>query len=275
VKRHEAALTLAAACAVVASVAGCAALKTPESQLFGQQGRYQSASITYRVEHNAARRDPPGPAWLALLDPKAAAQGGQRRTTTLAVRYPHPSGRAGYARVECIVEADSAAAANDGAPPGWLARARRLADDALPGIALGDGVLEAMALDVPMAELEPAIARLQQPAGAPSGPSSGGARITATLNGAALPGGTHRVAELERLVARVRREGRIMSHRGRTGEPASTPAEPIVAAAVGAARSPAADLQGSAATALPAAVVAAGYAEPATRRLPPVETPGG
>lgn len=192
-------------------------MKTAESQLFGTNGPYQSASITYRVEQTIPPRATDGTNWARFLKLPAAGAAAERRVTMLAVRYPHPAGRAGYARLECVVAALPDGEAPSPGLPGWLDQLGKLADDGLPGISMAQGVREAMGLDVPIGELSEVLARLE--ASAASGPVASAAsdgrqvvQVSYELNGAAHPQRHRRVAELDRLIARVRRDGSVISH---------------------------------------------------------------
>jgi hypothetical protein len=253
---------LACVCCALASIAGCAMLQNGESQLFSRPSRYESASILYRV-------GPRGPTVAATrvslvsLQQQAGAEqsdadGSTGRRTTLAIRYPHPAGRAGYARVELIVE--TGPATPDPSSPNWLDRVRRLARENLPGIALAPGIDEALALDLPMAELDPLLVRLEQPAPATSpARASANVSLVASINGTALPLRNTPVAELDRLTARVRREGSLISHKAQVAEfPA---AEPPLAARQPPSPQPASQ------------IITASYTQPAIERLPPVGPP--
>ena len=214
------------ACLLAASIAGCAALKKPESQPFAGSSPCQSASIVYRIERPAAGSLSRETSWLSLLDTDPG-RGAEPQVTTLAIRYPHPAGRAGYARVEYIVESKSDAPAERAANP-WIQRARQLADENLAGITLGAGSQAAMGLDVPVADLAPLLAQLEHPPAAPalgraatdSAAPSTIVRASGTVNGAALPTVESRVIELDRLAARVRRIGNPIPRRSILVEPA-------------------------------------------------------
>lgn len=261
-------LAAAVLCAVVASTHGCGTFGSNQSQLFGHSGKYQAANISYRIEQPQSGTDTPG----------------ARRTLTLAVRFPHPAGRAGYARVECIIErpSDSAGQSKISA---MLNQVRRLTDDNLPGIALGAGVQEAMGLDVPIAELEHALVELERaPVGALPSLSASRVQVVGMINGVPVPPRAARVTELDRLAARVRRDGGLISAQ----QMQSQLAAPAMASAT-AALSPAAAVPANAAPAMspvvppataamppavpPAAqtVVPTSFAEPVVRRLPSID----
>ncbi|MBI3837870.1 MAG: hypothetical protein HY288_08055 [Planctomycetia bacterium] len=242
-------------CVAIASVAGCAMLGSNESQLFSRTSRYESASITYRVTPVAPGNAPLGAPLTAYQAPTFHGANSSSRKTMLAVRYPHPAGRAGFARVELIVQASKSDAPGTSAwMPNWLDRVRRFAHESLPGVSMAEGVQEALGLDLPVADLDRVVARLQQPVQTASGVES--ARevlIAAKINGAPLALANVRVAELDGLVARVRREGSLISHSSSTidweldSQPG--PASPQAASAI----------------------IPASYSSPAIQRLPPVE----
>jgi hypothetical protein len=284
----------AVAAALVASTVGCSGMKTSQSQLFGTQGNYQSASITYRIEQHIPPRAASGPAWVKHLALGGAEQPAERRIATLAVRYPHPAGRAGYARVECIIAAAPDGAVESSRLPGWLDRLGELADDGLPGISMAEGIHEAMGLDVPIGELDAVLARLEQTdAGRQGQPGGDGQRqvvqVSYAVNGAIRPPRSRRVAELDQLIARVRRDGSVISHSSSIVEPLVNPSVVSLASApvgIPTASVPAANpgmmpAQPAAPAAVPiadGAIQPVGYAAPlsaaptAMRRLPPVSS---
>ncbi len=254
-KGHQFWARLSGICLAIASMAGCAMLGRNESQLFSRASRYESASITYQVAPVAPGSASQGArlASYQTLSASGANPGG--RTTTLAIRYPHPSGRAGFARVELIVQAGKSDATGTSSwMPNWLDRARRFSQETMPGISMAEGVQEALGLDLPIADLDRVVARLQQPIQ----PTAGVARaktvvISAKINGTPLALPSARVAELDALIARVRHEGSLISHSSSTMD-WELDSQPGLASPQEA-----------------AAVVRASYTEPATQRLPPVE----
>ena len=254
-------------CAVVASTQGCGTFGSNQSQLFGHTGKYQAANVNYRIEQAEPGTGTPG----------------ARRTLTLAVRYPHPAGRAGYARVECVIQRPSDSA-GDSKFSAVLKQVRKLTDDNLPGIAFGDGVQEAMGLDVPIGELEHVLVELERaPIGSVPSLSASRVEVAGTINGVAVPPRSARIAELDRLAARVRRDGGLISAQQVQMQLASpTPATtaPVAAAMV----PPSGSLAPAAPAATPApviippsaplgspAVVPTSFAEPVIRRLPAVD----
>jgi hypothetical protein len=260
VKRRERTY-VACICCWIASVAGCTMWPSSESQLFSRPSRYESASIVYHIEPRGPTAAPERATLVSYQQPTGAeqpdAEGSTGPRTTLAIRFPHPAGRAGYARVELIVESGPPKA---DASPGWLDRVRRVTRENLPGIALAPGIDEALGLDLPMAELDPLLARMEQPTPA-SRPASASANVSlvASINGAALPLRNTRMAELDRLTARVRREGSLISHK--TPMPGFPPAELPLAGPQPPSPRPASQ------------VITASYTQPALERLPPVGPP--
>jgi len=251
-------LAAAVLCAVVASTCGCGTFGSNQSQLFGHSGKYQAANISYRIEQPQSGTGTPG----------------ARRALTLAVRYPHPAGRAGYARVECIIERPSNSAGQSKISA-MLNQVRRLTDDNLPGIALGAGVQEAMGLDVPIAELEHALVELERaPVGALPSLSASRVQVVGMINGVPVPPRAARVIELDRLAARVRRDGGLISAQQMQSQLA---APPTAMASATAAISPATAVP---ATGMPAMVAPATAAPamspvvlPATAAIPPAVPP--
>src|SRR5690349_15743474 len=148
-----AALVVAACC-----TCGCAGMKTSQSQLFGTgNSNFKSASVTYRIERQVPSRSTSSAGWANLLSPGEKNNPAERRVTMLAVRYPHPAGRAGYARLECITATIPDAATSQS--PGWLERVGKLADETMPGLTMAEGIHEAMGLDLPIGEVEGVLAR--------------------------------------------------------------------------------------------------------------------
>ena len=230
VNRHD--LTcLTLLCCSLASLAGCSLLQSGESQLFSSPSRYQAASITYR-KASCGTDEVPG------------------RRTTLAIRYPHPAGRAGCARVELIV--DGGFGTRDPLSPRWLDRMRRLARENLPGVSLAPGIEEALGYDWPVAELDPLLARLEHPLPTSLDLSPGAkVSVVASINGAAVPPRNAPLAELEELIARVRREGSLISHGTPAPEFPPEASQPLAPPPV-------------------SQVVTVGYSQAVIERLPPV-----
>jgi hypothetical protein len=217
---------------ITTSMCGCAGMKTPESQLFGANSNFQSASVTYRIERQVPAHSAKSAGWTRFLSPGETAKPTDRRVTMLAARYPHPAGRAGYARLECVTATIPNAAASQSS--NWLERVGKLADETMPGISMSDGIHEAMGLDLPIGELEGILQRLQQSAqGAePRSNPRQVVQVSYEIDGQAHPERSQRVPELEQLIARVRNEGSVISHSSNVAEtfvsrpPASKAAAP-------------------------------------------------
>jgi hypothetical protein len=191
-------------------------MKTSQSQLFGAgSSNFKSASVTYRIDRQVPSRAS-NAGWAKLLSAGEKDQPAERRVTMLAVRYPHPAGRAGYARLECITATIPDAAKSKS--PGWLERVGKLADETMPGLSMSEGIHEATGLDLPIGEVEGVLARLQQSASSAESTTSAATnprqvvQVSYEIDGQAQPDFQRRVPELERLIARVRNEGSVVSH---------------------------------------------------------------
>lgn len=204
-------LALALCGSAIACTLGCALVKTQEAQLFAGPSRYESASITYRIAPST--RAASAVQQASFKEEADAKNNEPQRKMTLAIRYPHPAGRAGYARVEYVVESAGAAATKKWLPR-WLDQARRMANDSLPGLSMADGVEEAMGLDLPMTELDKLVERLQQPLepAAATTPVPG-VVVVAKINGVALVPRHARMTELDAVIGRVRQEGRLIAYK--------------------------------------------------------------
>ncbi len=244
---------------IAAQGVGCSLVKTPESQLFSRSGRYESASIEYCVGSVVPSSANFGANLASYQQPSAPAVKPEGRKVTLAVHYPHPSGRYGFARAELIVENQTANKSSSSRLPGWLDQVRLLAHEHLPGVSFGDGVEQALGLDLPVAELDGLIDQVQQPVQSlPEKATADSVRLVARINGQPLAERASHVEQLDRLVLRVRREGSLISRRTMTMETLPTETNFDV-------QSPAAQPQPS------SAIIPASFAEPPiTTRLPPV-----
>jgi hypothetical protein len=200
---------------VAASTCGCAGMKSSQSQLFGAGGsNFKSASVTYRIERQVASRSA-STGWAKLLSPTEMDKPAERRVTMLAVRYPHPAGRAGYARLECVTATIPGTTTSQSSS--WLKRVGKLADETMPGLTMAEGIHEAMGLDLPIGEVEGVLAQLQQSGGDQSAQSAATnsrqvVQVSYEIDGQTHPEHYQRVPQLERLIARVRNEGSVVSH---------------------------------------------------------------
>jgi hypothetical protein len=198
---------------------GCSLLRLPETQIRSPVGAYESATIRYQVDSPLARtagRAASGNVQLASHeDADPTARSNADKVRTLYLKYPHPSGRTGYARAELIVESTRIVAGKTDAAPkpsGWVQRLRTAAREQLPGVTFADGVEAAWALDVPIAEVDKVIHALdKQNYFGDSNATATGVILSANVNGLTREKGWSRVPELESLVARVSREGSLVS----------------------------------------------------------------
>jgi hypothetical protein len=175
---------------------------------------FDSLRLTYRLEASAL--------------PRALARGGENNQAvprdfppgalaTLSIVYPHPDGDPAMALAEVVVEAQPGLNATDDADKkvwkAWFRRIGEVADDVLPGVKLADGVYEAMALGVPLVEVDKAVADLRA-AGFFQHPGAGrtGATIVARLDGREVAKSWTRLRSLDDLLSQVRSEGTLISY---------------------------------------------------------------
>lgn len=128
----------------------------------------------------------------------------------LAIRYPHPDGRRDMARAELVV-ADAVAQPSGSSVRKWFGQTL---DGVLPGVAWGPGIRRAVGLDIPASELRGLIAAAQQ---APiAGQATGQAPPIAKLdvNGQSIAVASTTPPQLQQLMDRVARDGRVISYHG-------------------------------------------------------------
>ncbi len=231
---------LAVLCAgcLVASTWGCAALTNSTSTAATAPQARASVAVMYRVEQVqpvAAGGVVQASATQATVSDEAATR------TTLAVLYPHPQGRAGKARVFLIVEGGEGGGSG---LTGLVERARHIAGDGGSSGEQSASSVRSLALDVPYFEIDRLMDRLEQRAARAE--NARGVSLFVRVNGTALPVRNTRVEELDRLIARVEREGNPVALKWPVNTPRDCPQE----------------------SAPP--VVPAVYAAPAIERLPPV-----
>jgi hypothetical protein len=251
------------------ALAGCNGfVLSGETIVSGQKWTYQSAQIVYRRQINGSPRDP---------------QSARLRTLTIA--YPHPAGKAGYARVELVEESVLPTGTSPAeADEGWMARLRRSTRNVMPGVRLADGVSGAWAIDLRISQVNLLLYHLdQQGFFGTTVPAVPETSLAATVNGVPFERPWSQVAELEALAARVRREGSLVSHGERTGDfslatshPSATNSPTTVAIGPpGAPAGPQADLPNAVYPTVPAAFHAPQAATPVDDNvvtpLPPVE----
>jgi hypothetical protein len=196
---------------------GCAAFRSGETQLGANSATrdsFASAAITYRLDPEplAQTQAPASETQLVSYTQETPRPTTPQNVQLLSVKYPHPAGRKGYALAEVVVANPSAGEADKGA--GWLDGVRRATRDYLPGVAYGDGIESAWALDVPVADVDHLIHGLdgQGYFGDSSVPVAG-VELSARVNGLGFQKQWHTVPELNALITRVRREGKLVSHR--------------------------------------------------------------
>jgi len=190
---------------------GCSLLRGPEAQINFAADRYASATLLYRVE--SARPSPTQQSSFSLASVSPSSGG---VVQSLAVKYPHPAGRPGYARVELVLEKLTPPGAPDPeSKTGWFSSLARMARDNLPGIAFEGNVIAAWGMDLPVNQLDPIVARLRsQGFFTPANSAVREVTLGARVNGVGAEKPWAHVPELDALVIRVRKEGSFVSHKG-------------------------------------------------------------
>ncbi len=203
---------------------GCAAISTPETQISASRTRFESALIRYRTDPVSAEPSPVAPATgvqLAVFtQPTSQPADARQPTRLLQIQYPSPAGRIGYARVELII--GSTITKSDDK---WPAQLRRVLRENMPGMNCAEGIAEAWALDVPASEIEQILERLEEQGYFSAGGSpTAGIFLSAKIDGSEFQRPWQCCDELEALSRRVRREGKLVSHR-QPLEPAPSPTQ--------------------------------------------------
>ena len=216
---------------------GCAALRTPETQITAASGAYEAVHITYQQSAGQFPRPTEAAsgvqhALFTVPVPATERTSGPVKVRTLSLQYPHPAGRVGFALAELIIEKSVAADAASRQTPtsggasepaksaSWLSRFNDMLCENLPGVVFISGVEEAWALDISMAEVDSIVQALDAqgyfadavPAGAVGFPA-GGPMLAARVNGLDIQRQWRSASELNQLVWRVRSEGKLVSHR--------------------------------------------------------------
>jgi len=193
---------------------GCEAVSRSRSQIADTHpAPYENAKINYRVDEAVSTPPPPGSAEGRLVSYNEAADAGAKPTVrTLAIQYPHPAGKNGYALVELVVESrDPASKATD--DQGWLKQLGSLAGETLPGVHWSAGIKEAWALDMPRADLDHLLVQLRETGYFHEPDRIGGTtEITAQIDGVAFRRPWDHVPDLDALAERVRREGSLTAY---------------------------------------------------------------
>jgi hypothetical protein len=150
------------------------------------------------------------PAAFAERSPKSGT------LLVLGVRYPHPDGHKDRARVELVIaEPRDAQEATT-----WYDHLGQALNETLPGIAWGAGIRQAKAIDLPLAELQQLLSDAQGTVTEAifTTPSAAHVQFTSEVNGQHNVIQTAPIAALEKLVARVAREGRLIGYSGSANE---------------------------------------------------------
>lgn len=166
----------------------------------------ESATVTYARHEQSLRPD--GSMTASFAEP-VRTEGGLR---VLGIRYPHPNGDKDVARVELVI-ADSRAAPKESS---WRRSLGKGLNNALPGVAWGDGILQAKAIDLPLAELQQLLATTQSSKNGAtfSRRSSQQAQLLLEINGQRSRTATPPVSVLEDLADRVLQQGRLITYKG-------------------------------------------------------------
>jgi hypothetical protein len=166
---------------------------------------------------------------------------------------------------------------------GWLDRVGKLADETMPGLTMAEGIHEAVGLDLPIGDVEKVLARLQQTTSGTESPESETTnprqivQVSYEIDGQEHPDLQRRVPELERLIARVRSEGSVVSHSSSVVESLVSRSEPNKSAAPAANVLPAQHVSPLAAVPVENVILPVSYEQPLATsaptmwRLPPVD----
>ena len=170
----------------------------------------ESARLTYARHSAAATPGSSLPAgWNNGPSSTAAVQ-------VLGVRYPHPEGHKDRARVELVLgEVSHSEGTNS-----WHRRLGRALSETLPGMSWGEGIHQAKAMDLPVAELQQLVV---DASGSTSraiyeAPGKTLAQYATEINGRHNVVQTAPIPALESLVARVARDGKLIAYSGRADQ---------------------------------------------------------
>ncbi|MEM9659226.1 MAG: hypothetical protein AAF961_12785, partial [Planctomycetota bacterium] len=216
--RCRSSVRLAAAAAAIMT-SGCQSMQAPSAAVLPQTSvtygdertNLRSATVRYATAVAGPRENPAGVAQAAFDQADIA-----KTRRLLAIRYPHPDGRVDAARAELVV------ARVDKTPPSGAAAWSQAVGKAFraytPGVAWGDGIVEAKALDVTVAELQYLLESSQAVARhgvrrAQRAPQIAPGRLHLEINGDLSTSGVVQAAELDALASRIAREGVLISCR--------------------------------------------------------------
>jgi len=193
--------------AIILISSGCAMLRGPEAQINFAADRYKSVEVLYRFETAGAHQT----SFTALSAPSAAGV-----IQSLAIKYPHPAGRVGQARVELVVEKiPTPGAVSPNPDAGWMGSFGRITRQNLPGIAFEGNVIAAWGMDVPVTQLDPIVEQLKSQGFFTATTNiSRDVNLGARVNGVGGERPWVRVSELDALVVRMRKEASFVSHKG-------------------------------------------------------------
>ena len=180
-----------------------------ETHIGAAVGVFDAVQIAYQQSSGPAAKPAEAASGVQLASysapfPTAKPTGGPHKIRTLSLQYPHPDGRVGFALAEVVVEKPLAPNALPGQTPNnsspaepvkstlglsWFSNLLR---DNLPGVAFADGVEEAYALDIPIAEVDQVVRSLSTrrailpTARAPGVIPAGGPMLATRVNGLAV-----------------------------------------------------------------------------------------
>ena len=168
-----------------------------------QNAWLQSATITY------ARQTSPveGEEKIALAN--YSNPSAENALRVLAIRYPHPKGHQDRARVELVV-ADTSTVSKKKA---WYQRFGKTLNDTLPGIAWGEGIQEARALDLPLEDLQNILATSKSDVNPKTTPTPQ-VQLTSEINGQSGVINENSLPGLEELAQKVAQQGDLIAYSG-------------------------------------------------------------
>jgi hypothetical protein len=209
-------LHVAGACLVFASVSGCSIMRVylgpdlrtpgPPAELTGIVYRLDAAPLNESLA--VARIE----GQTVSYDEVAASRLTDRTVGTLRIIYPHPEAPPELARAEVQIDA---------APLPDLAHLNERSSELLPWYRHGmqpthetaEASHETWQLDLPRAEMEQLLGRLATPHVVVSeGNKQSGANLKTSFNGHHYQANCQPVPELDALMQRIRRDGRLVSY---------------------------------------------------------------
>jgi hypothetical protein len=197
-------------------LAGCSSIKWHKVPRDASAGFYQSASLTYRLDAGKLQL----PLDVARVEGQsvsyeqvASSPLPDQSIGTLSLTYPHPTGRVGYAQAKFTLESTHAKSTPQ---TSWNPFKKTPPGSQSPVSFSGaqPEVHEVWVLDVPSVESDQYFKLLstynffntERPT------AGDAAQLTVTLNGGEVHKNWDQIAELNALVQRVRREGRLAAY---------------------------------------------------------------